>query len=106
MIYRIKEHTIQFLRPGQRFDLDVLPAETVSAFLMAMEIFPLGTLSYLPVASVEEDTLWYDCRRAAFYSASIDQVLDRYAEQLNRAWRTEQKAKVRRLYWQHRSMAR
>jgi len=106
MIYRIKEHTIQFLRQGQAFSIDILPEETVSAFLMAMEIFPLGTLSYLPVASVEEDTLWYDCRRAAFYSASIDQVLDRYAEQLNRAWRKEQKAKVRRLYWQHRSMAR
>jgi len=105
MIYRIKEHTIQFTRPGQKFDLDILPEETVSAFLQAMKIFPLGNLSYLPVGTLTEETLWYDCRRAAFYSASIDQVLDRYAEQLNRTWRKEQKSKVRRLYWQHRSMA-
>lgn len=106
MIYSLESHTIQFFRPGQAFSLDVLPEETVSAFLSAMRVFPLGELSYLPVATLEEETLWYDCRRAAFYSASIDQVLDQYAEQLNRTWRKEQKAKVRRLYWQHRSIAR
>jgi len=92
MIYTIEDHTIQFTQPGQSLSLDILPEDTVSAFLSAMEIFPLGALSYLPVSTLEEDTLWYDCRRAAFYSASIDQVLDRYAEQLNRQWRKEQKA--------------
>ncbi len=106
MIYRIESHTIQFTRPGQPLSLDILPEETVTAFLSAMKIFPLGSLSYLPIGTLTEETLWYDYRRAAFYSASIDQVLDRYAEQLNRTWRKEQKTKVRRLYWQHRSMAR
>ena len=106
MIYTIEKHTIQFSRPGQPLSLDVLPEETTNVFLLAMKVFPLGKLSYLPVATLTEETLWYDCRRAAFYSASIDQVLDRYAEQLNRQWRKEQKIKVRRLYWQHRSLAR
>lgn len=104
MEYQIREHYIRFNRPGEGFPVDTLPEETVQAFKDAMKVFPLGKLLYLPCATVEEETLWYDYKRNAFYSASIDQILDKHAETLNALWRSQQREENRRRYYQYKSI--
>ena len=56
MIYTIEDHTIQFTQPGQSLSLDILPEDTVSAFLSAMEIFPLGARCTGPAGLVRIET--------------------------------------------------
>lgn len=100
------EHSIAFSKSLEPVHLGTLPEETAAAFLGAMRSFPLGKLSYLPVGDLITPTLFFDHRRAAFFAASIDQILDLHAEHLNARWQRERKAKIRQLYWQHRSLRR
>ena len=104
MEYQIREHYIRFIRPGDAFPAADLPKETKRAFFDAMKAFPLGNLLYLPCATVDEETLWYDCKRDQFRSASIDQILDKHAETLNQLWRSQQRTENRRRYWQYKGI--
>lgn len=106
MQFSIGEHSISFKKSLDPFDLDTLPEETTAAFLGSMKRFPLGKLSYLPASDLTTPTLFFDHRRAAFFAASIDQILDLHAKHLNARWQRERKAKIRQLYWQHRSLRR
>lgn len=106
MDFSIGEHSIIFKKALDPFDLGMLPEETSAAFLAAMKRFPLGKLSYLSVGDLTTPTLFFDHRRAAFFACSIDQILDLHAKHLNARWQRERKAKIRQLYWQHRSLRR
>ena len=104
MEYSIKGHVIYFKASLKPVAIDNLPEETMAVLLDGMRPFPLGQLSNIPVADLSTQTIFCDHRRNVLFSASIDQILDIYAERLNRAWRQEQKESVRRLYWQHRQL--
>ena len=106
MDFSIGEHSMIFKKALDPLDLGLLPEETSAAFLASMKRFPLGRLSYLPVGDLTTPTLFFDHRRAAFFAASIDQILDLHAKHLNVRWQKERKAKIRQLYWQHRSLRR
>lgn len=106
MDFSIGEHGMMFKKTLDPFDLEMLPEETSAAFLRSMKTFPLGKLSYIPVDDLVTPTLFFDRRRAAFFAASIDQILDLHAKHLNARWQRERKAKIRQLYWQHRSLRR
>lgn len=106
MDFSIGEHSLIFKKVLDPFDLGMLPEETSRAFLGAMKRFPLGKLSYLAASDLTTPTLFFDHRRAAFFAASIDQILDLHAKHLNARWQRERKAKIRQLYWQHRSLRR
>lgn len=106
MQFTIGEHYMCFKKTLEPFDLETLPEETVAAFLGSMKSFPLGKLSYLASSDLTTPTLFFDHRRAAFFAASIDQILDLHAKHLNDRWQRERKAKIRQLYWQHRSLLR
>ncbi len=106
MQFTIGKHSIAFQKSLEPFDLGTMPEETAAAFQGAMKSFPLGKLSYLPVGDLTTATLFFDHRRAAFFTASIDQILDLHAAHLNARWQRERKAKIRQLYWQHRSLRR
>lgn len=106
MQFTVGKHSIAFKKSLDPFDIKTLPEETVAALLGAMKSFPLGKLSYLPASDLTTPTLFFDHRRAAFFVASIDQILDLHAKHLNARWQQERKAKIRQLYWQHRSLRR
>lgn len=106
MKFTVGEHSIVFKKSLHALYLETLPEETSAAFQGTMKHFPMGRLSYLPVDDLTTATLFFDQRRAAFFAASIDQILDLHALHLNARWQRERKAKIRQLYWQHRSLRR
>jgi hypothetical protein len=99
MNYKSGIHSISFTAPMQFFPEEELPDETVIALLGRMVDFPIGTLMYWTVGSLNEDTLWYDTSRAHFFSGTIEEVLDLYAEHLNKIWRETQRKRQVAQYW-------
>lgn len=104
MNYTSGIHSISFTAPMQHFPADELPKDTCIALLGRMVDFPIGSLMYWPSGTLNEDTLWYDTQRAAFFSGTIEEVLDIYAAHLNKKWREIQRKRQTAEYWKNRRL--
>lgn len=97
-----KTHMIDMGKTLQPMKYDELPEETACAFIGQMDPFPIGEMLWLKPKHMDEPALFYQATRESFFSATIDQILDLYAQRLNRMWRKEQTAKIKKLYWRKR----
>jgi len=99
-------HKIVFSKQLDPMKYDDLPEETACAFIGQMDPFPLGEILWIRPQNLADTCLFYQPAREVFFEATIDQILDSYAQYLNRLWRKEQKARIKALYWRARRRLR